>query len=144
MHFSAHLEGRIERNFGLYGDVEGKYRNSCALARRKEKSRYGAGAFGILRILQTILDNAETQITLGELPTGARLLIRSKNDWRSAVVLRFDEEKATLIVCSPNGRTYRMRRAIEAEIILDGKIPILKIKAVENWRENFVKYDIRW
>jgi hypothetical protein len=90
------------------------------------------------------LDNAETQITLGELPIGARLLIRSKKDWRTAVVSRFDEEKATLIVCSPNGRTYRMRRALETEIILDGKIPILKIKAQENWRENFVKYDVRW
>ncbi|MGC2234822.1 MAG: hypothetical protein WA584_01505 [Pyrinomonadaceae bacterium] len=90
------------------------------------------------------MDNAETQITLGELPIGARLLIRSKNDWRSAVVSRVDEEKATLIVCSPNGRTYRMRRAVEAEIILDGKIPILKIKKEENWRENFVKYDVRW
>jgi hypothetical protein len=90
------------------------------------------------------LETAADKITLGELPIGARLLIRSKKDWRSAVVSRFDEEKATLIVCSPNGRTYRMRRALETEIILDGKIPILKIKAQENWRENFVKYDVRW
>lgn len=90
------------------------------------------------------MDNAETQITIGELPTGARLIIRSKTDWRSAVVSRLDGEKATLIVCSPTGRTYRLRRALEAEITFDGKIPILKIKAEENWRENFVKYDARW
>ncbi|HEY0426820.1 MAG TPA: hypothetical protein VGC76_03335 [Pyrinomonadaceae bacterium] len=83
-------------------------------------------------------------MTLSELPIGARLLVRSKNDWRSAVVSRFDAENATLIVCSPTGRTYRLHRTIEAEIILDGKIPILKIAKEENWRENFTKYDFRW
>lgn len=79
-----------------------------------------------------------------ELPIGARLLIRSKTDWRSAVVSRFGEEKATLIVCSPTGRTYRLQRLLGAEITLDGKIPILKIEREENWRENFTKYDFRW
>jgi hypothetical protein len=86
----------------------------------------------------------ETQITLRELPIGARLLIRSKTDWRSAVVSRFGDEKATLIVCSPTGRTYRLQRLLEAVITLDGKIPILKIEAEENWRDNFTKYDFRW
>ena len=90
------------------------------------------------------MENTGNQITLGELPIGARLLIRSKTDWRSAVVSRFGDEKATLIVCSPSGRTYRLHRAFEAEIILDGKIPILKIEEEENWRENFTKYDCRW
>jgi hypothetical protein len=90
------------------------------------------------------VETAGNQITLGELPIGARLLIRSKNDWRTAVVSRFGEEKATLIVCSPTGRTYRMQRVLEAVIILDGKIPILKIAGAENWRENFTKYDCRW
>jgi hypothetical protein len=90
------------------------------------------------------METAETQITLRELPIGARLLIRSKTDWRTAVVSRFGEEKATLIVCSPTGRTYRMQRLLEAEIMLDGKIPILKISQTENWRENFTKYDFRW
>lgn len=78
------------------------------------------------------------------MPIGARLLIRSKSDWRSAVVSRFGDEKATLIVCSPTGRTYRLHRLLGAEIVLDGKIPILKIEAEENWRENFTKYDFRW
>lgn len=84
------------------------------------------------------------QTPLNSLPVGARLLIRSKTDWRSAVVSRFDAEKATLIVCSPSGRTYRLRRLLEAEIIFDGLIPILKIQSEENWRENFTKYDFRW
>lgn len=90
------------------------------------------------------METAENQITLRQLPLGARLLIRSKTDWRSAVVSRFDEEKVTLIVCSPTGRTYRLRRLLEAVIVLDGIIPILKIEAEENWRENFTKYDFRW
>ena len=90
------------------------------------------------------METPETQITLRDLPVGARLLIRSKKDWRVAVISKFDEEKATLIVCSPLGRTYRLRRLLDAEIIFDGKIPILKTETEENWRENFSKYDWRW
>jgi hypothetical protein len=82
--------------------------------------------------------------TLGEFPIGARLLVRTKKDWRTAVVSQFYEEKATLIICSPNGRTYRLRRLLEMEIIFDGKIPILKTDLEEDWRENFTKYDFRW
>jgi hypothetical protein len=90
------------------------------------------------------LENPEPQITLRELPLGARLLVQCKKDWRTAVVSQFKEEKATLIVCSPSGRTYHLRRLLESEIIFDGKIPILKIDSEENWRENFTKYDFRW
>jgi len=82
--------------------------------------------------------------TLGEFPIGARLLVRSKKDWRMAVVSQFNEEKATLIVCSPSGRTYRLRRFLETVIVFDGGIPILKIETEENWRENFTNYDFRW
>jgi len=90
------------------------------------------------------LETTETQITLRELPIGARLLIRSKTDWRVAVVSQFYEEKATLIVCSPNGGTYRLRCLGEMEIIFDGKIPILKSDLEDSWRDNFCKYDVRW
>jgi hypothetical protein len=90
------------------------------------------------------LETTETQITLRELPIGARLLIRSKKDWRVAVVSQVYEEKATLIVCSPNGGTYRLRRLLEMVIIFDGKIPILKSDLEDTWRENFSKYDVRW
>ncbi len=90
------------------------------------------------------METTEIQVTLRELPIGARLLIRSKTDWRVAVVSQFYEEKATLIVCSANGRTYRLRRLIEMEIIYDGKIPILKCDSEESWRDNFTKYDVRW
>ncbi len=87
---------------------------------------------------------AGPRITLRELPVGAKLLVRSKKDWRSAVVSRFLEDKVTLIVCSPTGRTYRLQRIPESEIVFDGKIPILKINAPDNWRENFTTYDVRW
>ncbi len=83
-------------------------------------------------------------MTLRELPIGGRLLVRSKTDWRSAVVARFNLEKVTLIVCSPTGRTYRLHRHLEAKILFDGFIPILRIETEENWRENFTKYDFRW
>jgi hypothetical protein len=42
------------------------------------------------------------------------------------------------------GRTYRLSRLLDAEIIYDGKIPMLKIDAKDNWRENFTTYDSRW
>jgi hypothetical protein len=90
------------------------------------------------------LETTETQITLRQLPVGARLLIRSKKDWRTAVVSQLHEEKATLIVCSPNGGTYRLRRLLEMVIIFDGKIPILKSDLEDTWRDNFSKYDVRW
>ena len=90
------------------------------------------------------METAEILITLSELPIGARLLIRSKTDWRVAVISRIAEDKVTLIVCSPKGGTYRVRRKIDCEIIFDGKIPILKCDSDENWRENFTKYDFRW
>jgi hypothetical protein len=83
-------------------------------------------------------------MTLGELPIGARLLVRSKKDWRVAVISKFNEAKATLIVCSPMGRTYRLQRTLETIIIFDGKIPLIQSDQAENWRENFTKYDLRW
>ncbi|MGI8669180.1 MAG: hypothetical protein ACR2J3_04935 [Aridibacter sp.] len=83
-------------------------------------------------------------ITLKEVSVGTRLLYRAKNDWRCAVVSRIDVEKATLIVCSPTGRTYRLSRLLDTEIISDWKILILKSEIEENWKENFTSYDIRW
>ena len=90
------------------------------------------------------METSEIQITLRQMPIGARLLIRSKTDWRSAVVCRFNEEKATLSVCSPTGRTYRLHRNLESEIVFDGIVPVLKIESIDSWRENFTKYDLRW
>lgn len=81
---------------------------------------------------------------LKDLLVGTRILYRAKNDWRCAVISRFGEEKATLIVCSPTGRTYHLSRLLETEIISDGKILLLESEAAENWKENFTNYDTRW
>ncbi len=86
----------------------------------------------------------QTNKTISEFPIGTRLVYRAKDDWRSAVISKFDKEKATLIVCSPTGRTYRLRRDLDAKIIVDGKIPVLEINSEESWRENFSSYDLRW
>jgi hypothetical protein len=80
---------------------------------------------------------------LADLPIGSRLLVRSKNDWRSAVISKVIEETVTLIVSSPSGFSYRLRRNLQTEISFDGDLPILE-KHEENWRDNFTKYDVRW
>lgn len=91
------------------------------------------------------METTEHQITLSELPIGARLVVQCKKDWRDAVISKIDAEKVTLIVCSAGGGTYRLRRVLETAIIFDGKIPILQNGCEEeDWRENFVKYDSRW
>lgn len=90
------------------------------------------------------MESAANQITLRGLIVGTRLLVRSKTDWRMAVISSLNEEIVTLIVCSPSGRTYRLRRKLECEIIFDGKIPLVKCDFEEDWRENFSKYDFRW
>lgn len=90
------------------------------------------------------METAETQTTLSEMPVGARLLVRTKKDWRTAVVSHFGEEKATLIVCSPSGRTYRLRRCLKTEIVFDGRFSIIKFDPEEDWRDNFSRYDFRW
>ena len=98
-----------------------------------------------MRFFVSILEITQKQLTLGELPTGARLVLRCKKDWREAVVSQFDEDKAVLIIWSVSGKTYRVRRAADAQIVLDGKIPVLPVECDEiEWRENLIKYDTRW
>lgn len=82
--------------------------------------------------------------TLRELPLGSKLLYRAKDDWRTAVVSKIDDEKATLIIFSPTGRTYRLRRDLNAKVVFDGDFAILKSDVKESWRENFASYDSRW
>jgi hypothetical protein len=88
------------------------------------------------------VETTETKI-LADLPIGARLLVRSKTDWRSAVISKIIEETVTLIVSSPSGFSYRLRRNLQTEIFFDGELPVLE-NSDENWRENFARYDCRW
>lgn len=90
------------------------------------------------------MEAAENQLTLGEFPVGFRLLVRSKKDWRFAVVSRKTDEFISLSIASPSGCNYRIRRKADLEIAFDGRIPFLHADHGDTWRENFSVYDIRW
>jgi hypothetical protein len=88
-----------------------------------------------------ITEIRQRQINLCELPTGTRLIIQCKKDWRMAVVSTVREESVILQICSPTGRTYRKKCAVETFVYLDGAIPFL---GEGIWKETFAKYDFRW
>jgi hypothetical protein len=82
--------------------------------------------------------------TIDQLPVGSRLLYRAKKDWRMAAVAAVRNEHVVLTVCSASGRTYRLRRQADTEIVFAGDIPLVKQEKSEDWRENFSSYDSRW
>ncbi len=90
------------------------------------------------------MELAENEITLGDFPLGGRLLIRSRKDWRVAVVARKTEEFISISVASPTGYNYRLRRAADIHVSYDGLIPFIHSENTELWRENFSSYDVRW
>jgi len=90
------------------------------------------------------MEIAETEITLALLPLGGRLLVRSKKDWRVAVVSRIAERSITLSIASPKGGNYRLRREPDSVVSYDGRIPFLQCDTGDTWRENFSKCDNRW
>lgn len=90
------------------------------------------------------MEATETQITLGQFPLGGRLLVRSKKDWRFAVISRKTEEFISLSIASPRGGNYRVRRLASLEIAFDGSIPFLLADHPDTWRDNFSAYDMRW
>ena len=90
------------------------------------------------------MEPAEDKVTLAKIPLGGRLLVRSKTDWRVAVVCRIGEDKITISVASPKGYNYRLRRPLDAVVDFDGRIPYLISDTSEPWRENFTSYDVRW
>lgn len=90
------------------------------------------------------MESTETRLTLGEFPLGGRLLVRSKKDWRVAVVSRKTDEFISLSIATPRGYNYRIRRTAETVIEFDGVIPFLVKDDSEPWRENFSGYDVRW
>ena len=83
----------------------------------------------------------ENVLTLGRLPVGARLILRCRKDWRDATISAVSLEAITLSVGSPSGHTYRLRRAPDSLLFLDGSIPVLGEGC---WRANRVRYDLRW
>lgn len=85
--------------------------------------------------------NGENTRTLASLPVGARLVLRCRKDWRTAVVALSTPEVVTLSVHSASGHTYRVRRPPETQISADGAIPVL---GEGGWRAALVRYDRRW
>ena len=75
---------------------------------------------------------------------GSRLIVRSRKDWRFAAISKRSEDKTVLTVCSPNGRTYRLRRESGSTVSMHGVIPVLVSELGDDWRENFSSYDLRW
>ncbi|MGB7201083.1 MAG: hypothetical protein WBD16_02310 [Pyrinomonadaceae bacterium] len=90
------------------------------------------------------MEAAETKITLDKLSVGSRLIVRSRKDWRHAAVAKIADQRVVLTVCSPTGRTYRLRRKFDSEVLLQGTVPILTHDEPDDWRENFSRYDLRW
>lgn len=93
-----------------------------------------------------IFQAPENQLRLADLPIGARLLVRSRSDWRTAAISRFLEDTGTVVltVCSPSGHAYRLRRDLSTEVFLEGGFAILPSDADDTWRDNFTGYDRRW
>ena len=84
-------------------------------------------------------------LTLASLPTGARLILRCRRDWRDATVVAVAPDRITLSVGSPSGRTYRVRRPPDSPLSLDGHVPVLgECPPARSWRAGFVRYDARW
>ncbi len=90
------------------------------------------------------MEIAENKITLDQLGIGSRLVVRSRAGWRFAAVSKIADERIVLTVCSPTGRTYRLRRNLDSEISIEGTIPVLIHDEPEDWRLNFCQYDLRW
>jgi hypothetical protein len=78
---------------------------------------------------------------LSELQIGSKLLLQCKADWRNATVVAIAEERVTLLVCSPSGRSYKVRKVADEELDFHGEIPLL---GAGNWKEEIARYDTRW
>jgi hypothetical protein len=85
-----------------------------------------------------------TRRPLSDLPVGTRLILRTKTDWRSAVISRVGEDSVALRVCCSSGRVYWTKRASEMEVLLEENIFRLETIVEEDWRTNFAKFETRW
>ena len=87
---------------------------------------------------------AAKTVKLANVPLGGRLLVRSRTDWRTAVVSRISEDRITLSVASPKGRNYRLGRDPELQVGYENGLHFLCCEQAEQWTENFASYDSRW
>ena len=105
------------------------------------------GGLSTSLVLDSLNTDAQTTtglpvlLTLADLPTGARLILRCRKDWRTATVSAVEPERVVLSVASPTGNTYRVRRPPDSLLSTDGPIPVLGEGC---WRAGFARYDARW
>ena len=85
--------------------------------------------------------DSETILTLGSLHVGARIVLRCRKDWRDATIAARSPEGITLLVGSPSGHTYLLRKPADSPLSLAGSIPVL---GEGSWRAGRVRYDLRW
>ena len=78
---------------------------------------------------------------LSDLQIGSKLLLQCRKDWRDATVVAIGEERITLLVCSPTGYSYRVRKDADEELDFHGGIPLL---GEGSWKEEIARYDVRW
>ena len=90
------------------------------------------------------MGTSKVVMNLANLPLGGRLLIRSRVDWRTAVISRVAEDGVTLSVASPKGRNYRLRRDPGLKVGCKNGLHFLCSDDSERWNENFASYDPRW
>jgi hypothetical protein len=83
-------------------------------------------------------------LTLASLLPGSRLVLRCRKDWRAASVSALTPDYVVLIVASPSGHTYRVRRPHDSLLTFDGSIPILSDRDSSGWRVALARYDARW
>ncbi len=90
------------------------------------------------------MESAKALTKLSDIPVGGRLLVRSRVDWRTAVVSRISDEVITLSVASPRGRNYRIRKTAEQAVGITNGLYFLVSETCDKWNENFAAYDSRW
>lgn len=108
-----------------------------------------AGSFKVLaEDFTEFADTSRAANSLAALPVGARLIIRCRADWRTACVSHSTSERITIIIHSPRGGTYRIRRPPDTPLQFDNSIPILNITDAEcrraTWLGGMAIYDVRW
>ena len=80
---------------------------------------------------------------IGDLHSVALVGTNGTIDWYCCP--RFDSPSVFgSILDARRGGCYRLRRVPESVIAYDGRIPYLQFDPVENWRDNFSTYDLRW